>query len=177
MAPRRRPPKLKNLAGQVLRVEVEVPGKLRMDMQSFDKMVDRSGPRVATRARKALRKKKTYEGETLPAGKDGKPIDLKGETKTLLGALKYNKRNQSVEPTGRHPTCKKWSYGLLQILMSGIGKGKKKIRDTFDALGATGTKIYDDAAEELQKQIDKAHADGRIAVDGTAYRIIRKKKG
>lgn len=163
------------MAKSPFKVEVEVPGKLTLQKKTFDRMIDRLGPRVATKVKRALKSGQTPEGDAFPAGDDGQPIDLEGKTKTLLRAIRYNRRAQTVEPRGPHPTCKKGAYGLMQILMSGIGKNKEQVREPFDALGSTGDKIYEEAAEELQTEIDRALSSGSLQLEGSAYRIVKKR--
>lgn len=157
-------------------VEVEIPGKLTLQKKAFDRLIDKLGPRVATKIRRALKSGSNVEGDPFPAGADGQPIDLEGKTKTLLGSPRYRRRSQSVEPTGRHPTCKKGNYGLMQILLSGKGKKGEQVREPFDPLGSEGEKVYEGAADELQGEIDKALQSGALQLEGSAYRIIKGKR-
>ena len=163
------------LGKSTLTADVRVPGKLTFQKKSFDKLVDKLGPRIATKIRQALRAGKTYDGDAFPPGEDGQPIDLSGESRTLLRSIRYNRKAQSVEPRGGHPTCRKGAYGLMQILLSGKGKHNNQLRPSFDAMGSTGNQVYEDAAKELEDEISKATSNGTLVLEGSAYRIVKGK--
>jgi hypothetical protein len=130
-----------------IKVAFELP-RLELDDKVLGKALNSAGGKLATKTRRALKAGGDYDGQQLPGNdQGGDPIDLQGETGTLIRSVKYQRRLKEVGAFGPHPTASARagsSYGLMQILMSGKDRNGERTRAPFDLFGAR-RQVLDDA--------------------------------
>lgn len=138
-----------------LKVTFDIP-EFKVNKSVLREQVDRLGPKLATKTRRALKQGTDYDGDTFPVSSTtGAPIDLH-ETGALIKSVKYSRRLKEIAPTGPHPeasTRAGGAYGLAQILMSGKDRTGNQVRDEFDIFGDR-EQILKDAADLLEDALN-----------------------
>lgn len=153
---------------QMLTVSVDVPINLRLQFDAT-RVTKRVGQRIAAKLRSALKKGQTYEGDAIPAGKDGGPPLM--DTGRLIRSIKYRKQTQTIEPTGKREDVSRRAQGNFGLLMIHL-----QTREIDPLSTGESGKIYEDVAAATEKAIAKEIEGGKATLVGELRRVVGKKR-